>query len=132
MKRQVLHIGRWEVEIYFAPDGYDAVVLLDRLYEFGANAETMRRALDIMESGAPNTGFTFPNPYEHIAVMAIGPTTGSEEFIDTLIHEVHHLAVAIAAELGIDLDGEGPAYLSGDTARSLARTICELGCPHCS
>lgn len=63
--------------------------------------------------------------------MAIGPTTSGAEFQDTLVHEVHHLAVAIAAELGIDLESESPAYIAGDSARALADVVCELGCRHC-
>jgi len=128
MIRRDLSIGRWRVEFYFAPDGYDTDELLDRLYDLGASASTMREALSLMESGRPNTGFTFPNPYEYEAMVVIGPTTSGAEFQDTLVHEVHHLAVAIADELGVDLEGETPAYIAGDSARDLADVICTLGC----
>jgi len=132
MIRRTLTIGRWEVEFYFAPDGYDTDELMERLYALGASVRDMRRALDLMESGEPNTGFTFPNPVERIAVVAIGPTTSGAEFQNTLVHEVHHLAVAIARGLGIDLRGEGPAYIAGDSALALADVLCKLGCSHCS
>lgn len=128
MIRRDLSIGRWHVEFYFAPDGYDTDELLDRLYDLGASSSTMREALSLMESGRPNTGFTFPNPYEYDAMVVIGPTTSGAEFQDTLVHEVHHLAVAIADELGVDLEGETPAYIAGDSARDLADVICALGC----
>ncbi len=131
MKRRVLNIGRWTVEFYFATEGYDAEALLERMYDFGADAKTLRKANALMESEKANTGFTFTNPYEHIAIVAIGPTTGGDEFIDTMVHEVHHLAVAIASELGIDLESETPAYIAGDTVRDLARLVCEMGCPCC-
>ncbi len=131
MTERTLVIGRWVAEFYFAEDGYDVDVLLDRMYDFGATASTMRQAMELMESGALNTGFTFSNPYERVAIVAIGPTTDGEEFINTLTHEIHHLAVAIAASLGIDLESETPAYVAGDSAMALAETICELGCCHC-
>ena len=131
MTERTLVIGRWVAEFYFAEDGYDVDVLLDRMYDFGATASTMRQAMELMESGALNTGFTFCNPYERVAIVAIGPTTDGEEFINTLTHEIHHLAVAIAASLGIDLESETPAYVAGDSAMALAETICELGCRHC-
>ena len=131
MIRRDLLIGRWRVEFYFAPDGYDTSELLDRLYDLGASVSTLREAMTLMESGRPNTGFTFPNPYEYEAMVVIGPTTSSAEFQDTLVHEVHHLAVAIASELGVDLEGETPAYIAGDSARELADVICRLGCSHC-
>lgn len=131
MTERTLVIGRWVAEFYFAEDGYDVDVLLDRMYDFGASASTMRQAMELMESGALNTGFTFSNPYDRVAIVAIGPTTDGEEFINTLTHEIHHLAVAIAASLGIDLESETPAYVAGDSAMALAETICELGCRHC-
>lgn len=132
MIRRELRIGRWYVEFYFCPDGYDDDEIIDRLYDFGANVKDMRDAMDLMETGKKNTGFTFPNPIEHLALVAIGPTTSPAEFQDSLVHEIHHLAVAIAADLGIDLDGEGPAYLAGDSARELADVVCRLGCNrHC-
>lgn len=99
---------------------------------FGAGAPVMRQAMGLMESGKVNTGFTFSNPYEHVALVAIGPTSNGEEFQDTLIHEIHHLAVAIASELGIDLESETPAYIAGDSARALAGVVCELGCSKCN
>lgn len=132
MVAQSLKIGRWDVEFYFCPDGYDADALDDRLYDFGAPAGVMREAWELMEKGEPNTGFTFSNPLQMRALVAVGPTTSGEEFLDTLVHEIHHLAVAIAAELGVDLESESPAYLAGDSARALADAICQLGCRRCN
>ena len=65
------------------------------------------------------------------ALVVIGPTSSGKEFVDTLTHEIHHVAVAIAKSLGVDLEGETPAYLSGDSARELAGIVCELGCDQC-
>jgi len=125
-------IGRWHVEFYFAPDGYEVDELLDRLYDLGASAGIMREAMTLMESGQPNTGFTFPNPYEYEAMVVVGPTTSGEEFANTISHELYHLAVAISSELGIDLEGEAPAYLLGDTLQSLISIVCDLGCSKCN
>ena len=132
MEQRNLKIGRWQVEFYFAVDGYDIDILLDRLFDLGAGGRTMRQALELMDSDALNTGFTFSNAYDKVALVAVGPTSSAEEFLDTLVHEVHHLAVAIASELGVDLESETPAYLAGDSARALARIICELGCSKCN
>ena len=132
MERRDLKIGRWNVEFYFAVDGYDADELFERLFELGAGAKTLNQAMDLMESGKENTGFTFSNPYDYVALIAIGPVSDSAEFINTLTHEVYHLAVAIASELGVDLEGESPAYLVGDSMNKLADTICRIGCPSCN
>lgn len=131
MRRRVLIIGRWLVEFFFAVDGYDIDEVMYALYDAGMRVRTMRRALKIMERCKPNKGFTAANPDEHHIIVLIGPTTSGDEFQDTLVHEIHHVAVIIARSLGIDLSSEAPAYISGDTTRELAKTICELGCRHC-
>lgn len=86
----------------------------------------------LMENGEKNTGFMYANPDNMRAVLCVGPTTSGAEFLDTVVHEVHHFAVVVASELGIDLEGEAPAYVSGDTIRELADIICHLGCEHCN
>lgn len=131
MIHKVLRIGRWEVDFLFATGGYDTAEALTLLRDCGASRHTMRQAGDLMKTCGRNCGFTYANPDALRAVVVVGPATGGDEFLDTLVHEIHHLAVAIADNLGLDLEGEGPAYLSGDTARDLAGIICELGCPHC-
>ena len=128
MEQRNLKIGQWEVEFYFAITGYDSDVLIDRMFDFGAGIDTMKRALRLMESGSLNTGLTFSNPDEKVAIVAIGPTSSADEFIDSLSHEVYHLAVAIADSLGIDLMSESPAYMVGDSMRELADLVCSMGC----
>ena len=128
---RVLKIGRWVVDFIFATKYYDVDGILSCLYDAGAPRWVMENAGELMSEGKYNTGFTYTNPEIRRAVVAIGPTTSGAEYIDTLVHEIHHLAVAIASELGIDLESETPAYLAGDSARALAEVVCELGCEHC-
>lgn len=147
MLRRVLRIGRWVVDFIFAPRGYDIDGILACLYDCGASGSVMHKAEDLMsgcemdyasdgsdglmhECGL-NQGFTFSNSAIERAVVVIGPTTSGAEFLDTVTHEIHHLAVAIANHLGFDLTSESPAYLSGDTMRELADIVCRLGCDHC-
>lgn len=131
MKHRVLKIGRWVVDFLFVTKYYDEEAVLAFLYEFNASYDVMERARRIMESGRMNRGFTFANQNMRRALVVVGPTSSGEEFIDSLVHEVHHLAVAIGKSIGYDLESEGPAYISGDAARALAHTICELGCNKC-
>ena len=132
MIQRDLEIGRWHVEFYFAPDGYDIDYILDRMYDFGAGASKLRRAWNLMEDGEMNRGFTFANPLDHLAIILIGPTSSGAEFQDTLTHEIQHLAANIAHGLGVDLRGETPAYIVGDSIRELADVVCTLGCRHCT
>ena len=131
MIHRVLKIGRWVADFLFCRKKYDVKGVLSCMYECGASGFAMDQAEDLMLTCDYNCGFTFANPDSKRAVVVIGPASSGSEFTDTLVHEVHHLAVAIAAGLGVDLEGETPAYVSGDAARDLADVICELGCRRC-
>jgi hypothetical protein len=131
MEHRILYIGKWHIDFLFAEEGYDREEALEYLYDCGASDYALRQAENLMVLCEWNCGFTFANPLEYRAVVFIGPTSSSDEFINTTVHEVHHLAVAIAEELGIDLESETPAYIAGDSAKALADVICQMGCPHC-
>ena len=128
VKHRLLKIGSWDANFFFFTDGYDVEGVLDFLKDNGATEYILEDAYMLMSSGKDDTGFTFTVPNEHFAVICIGPTSSGEEFINTLVHEIHHLAVAIADELGIDLESETPAYISGGLALEFADLICRLGC----
>lgn len=131
MIHKALKIGRWVVDFLFVIGKYDIEGVLSCLYDIKASVSVMSRAERIMESGKMNRGFTFANPDLRRALVVIGPTTSGKQFLNTFTHEVRHLADAIARSIGYDLDAEGPAYLTGDAAMSLAEVVCELGCMHC-
>lgn len=132
MQHKVLYIGRWTVDILFAGEGYDRREVLDCLYDCGASDYALRQAENLMVLCEHDCGFTYADPISCEAVVFIGPTSSGAEFLDTVSHEIHHLAVAIAAGLGIDLEGETPAYIAGDAVRDLADVICEMGCGRCN
>lgn len=128
MVHRVLKIGRWIVDFLFAERKYDIDGIVACLRHAEAPRRIIDQAVDLMEEGSPNTGFTYTNARVFRAIVCIGPTTSGGEFQNTLVHEIHHLAVAIARELGVDLEGETPAYLAGDTMRAFADVVCKLGC----
>jgi len=128
MIHRVLGIGRWSIDFLFATKRYDIEGVLACLYDAYAPDDVMDEAEELMLSCEYNCGFTYTNQLRRKAVVLIGPTTSGEEFIDSFVHEVRHLADAIADSLGVPLDSELPAYVSGDAARALAEIVCELGC----
>ena len=128
MIHRVLGIGRWVVDFLFATKRYDIDGVLACLYDAYAPDYIMKQAEELMLSRKYNRGFTYTNQNKRRAVVLIGPTTSGEEFQNTIVHEIRHLADAIAKSLGVPLDSEKPAYVSGDTAKALAEVICELGC----
>lgn len=129
MIRRILRIGRWVVVFLFAHDGYDDEAVLAALYDIDAPLPVMQRAGRIMESRAYNRGFTFANPAIRRAVVVVGPTTSGKQFVNTTVHEICHLGVAIAKNQGKELDGEATAYLMGDIVQQVANEVCVFGCP---
>lgn len=127
-----LYIGRWHACFVFAPDGYDDNAILDMLYDLDASDYILVKVGKKLRENRPNEGFTYANSVMKEALVVIGPTTSGAEFQDTFSHEIHHLAVAIAKSLGIDLESETPAYVSGDSTRELADVVCLLGCEKCN
>lgn len=132
MIERILRIGRWEVDFLFCVDNYDEDIILSRLVASDAPEFVLDDALYLIDNCQANCGFTYTNPVTREMVVMIGPTTSGAEFVDTLTHEVHHVAVSIADSLGIDLDGENPAYNSGDAMRELTDVVCHLGCSLCN
>ena len=132
MIKRTIKIGSWVVDFLFAVGRYDIEGVLGCLYDAGAPEWAIDQAEVLMMEDNPNCGFTMSNPDRHRAVVVLGPTTSGDEFTNTFVHEVHHLAVAIASELGIDLESETPAYVAGDSAKALADVVCEFGCPCCN
>lgn len=132
MVKRTLRIGRWLTYFLFVTDRYDKEVILSFLDTFGASEKVMGRADKIMSDGFLNRAFTFANPDMHRALVVIGPTSSGAEFLDSFTHELRHLADEIAKSIGIELDAEEPAYMTGDSVRDLADVVCRLGCTHCS
>lgn len=128
MIHRVMKIGRWVVDFLFAYDEYDIDGVLACLYDAKAPSKILARAKSIMTDNYPDAGFTFSNREIKRAVVVIGPATSGKEFVNTIAHEIHHLAVEIADTLGVNLDGETPAYLAGDTLAEFMDIICRFGC----
>jgi len=132
MIHKKLKVGHWEVDFLFAGERYDTDEGLDYLYYADAPDYVLRKAYHVMEDNKTDTGFAYSNPDSRMAVVVVGPTSSGGEFVNTLTHEIYHVAVAIAESIGVELDSETPAYISGDTLKSLFSVICELGCRECN
>lgn len=132
MIRKGLKIGRWDVVFLFATASYDPEQVEECLYDMGATVDSVEEILDFISTCEWNCGFTLSNAGTYKALVVVGPTTSGEEFQNTFVHELHHLAVAIAEELGVDLEGETPAYIAGDSMLELSHIVCQLGCSLCN
>ncbi len=128
MLHQQLKISKWKVDFLFAEESYDEEEVLTFMYDNEAPYDRMLDARDLMRRGKPNTGFTYTDPYFYYALVVIGPTTSGKEFIDTLTHELLHLATELAISQGDTAGSETAAYIAGDSARELSKAICRMGC----
>ena len=128
MIRRVLHVEQWTVYFFFAPEGYDEEELLELLYDLDAPDHIMVQASRKIKAGRPNEGFAYTNPFRREAVIVVGPAVSGEQYLNSIVHEIHHQSVSVADEMGADLKGEVPAYIAGDTAEVLVDVICMLGC----
>lgn len=131
MYHRALRFGGWDFIFLINTYGYDIEGVLACLWDAYAPEEVMEQAEELMRTCDYNCGFTYSNDDRRKSVIMIGPTESEPEFVDTLIHEIHHVAVAVADSIGAALGGETPAYISGDVARALSDIICRFGCGKC-
>ena len=133
MLRQSIYIPRydWTVVVFYESDRHDAHVILDELYEAGADSRTLAKAEDNLYGGLPDTGLTFSNMDNRISVIVLSHTSSKAEFANTWLHEVLHCATHIATAVGLDLKGEAVAYVGGELARDMQPVAARLMCPTC-
>lgn len=132
MIHRVLYIGRWIVDFLFAEHQYDIEEVLSYLDFVEASDIAVDSAVSLMKEQRPNTGFTFADTEYTYMLVVCGPSSSGKEYINTIVHEIHHLAVIISKSLGVDLRSETPAYLAGDSVRALAEVLCHFGCKNCN
>ena len=130
MIHRAFDVREWTVDILFAHGGYDQERVLNALRDYGAPESSMRQAESLMRSG-PNCGFTFSNGYRRCILTWVGRQVSGAEWVNTTVHEIVHVAMAIAIDQGIDPYTEELAYLIGDITERLSDLLCALACDHC-
>lgn len=132
MIHRALRVKDWTCDFFFVVDGRnDTPAVMACLYDYGADDATAMQAFKIMDEGAENCGFTASNQERRRALSWIGPQSEGKQWINTSVHEIVHVAVAIAAEKGIDPFSEEFAYLCGDITQEIADILCDLACDRC-
>lgn len=121
MKRQMIHIPEyeWTAYVYYDTTPYDTEELLDKLYELGCSEKGILKTYEQLSSGILNNGFTYSNRPLKRSVMSLGRASSFAQFLNSFVHEVHHLATHIAEAVGMSLVGEPICYLSGNIAQKM-------------
>lgn len=130
MIHRALRVRDWTVDFLFAHRRNDPDGVLAVLRSYGAPARLVEQAEDLMAAG-PNCGFTFSNSDRRLCLTWIGPQTEGAEWVNTTVHEIVHVAIAISSDAGIDPYTETFAYLVGDITEQVSDLLCLLACDHC-
>ena len=127
-----VHIRRWDILFYLSFDTDDKERILDALVWAQAPSSVIRDVSENISAGNPNEGFCYSNPLQRKTVIGVSETTTGPEFLNSVVHEIAHVAMHIAEEDGIDPYSEDLAYLIGDISHDISYVVCELSCPHCN
>jgi len=121
MKRQKLYIPeyKWKVYVYYNTTPYDTDELTHKLYSLGCSEDSILRACKQLLGGEYNNGFTYTNRVLKRSVVSLGRSSDFPQFLNSFVHELHHLSTHIAQANGIRLDGEEICYLSGSIAQKM-------------
>ena len=130
MIHRALRVRDWTVDFLFAHRRNDPDGVLAVLRSYGAPSGLVEQAEDLMAAG-PNCGFTFSNSDRRLCLTWIGPQTEGSEWVNTTVHEIVHVAIAISSDAGIDPYTETFAYLVGDITEQVSDLLCLLACDHC-
>lgn len=134
MKHQKIYIPNydWIVDVYYDTTPKDAATIIKKIRALGCPIEGILRTYEQLSSGILNNGFTYSNKALKQSVVSLGRTSSFAQFLNSFVHELHHLATHIATTVNMPLDGEEICYLSGDIAQTMYPvlihyiSLCEL------
>lgn len=132
MIRQTIYLERahgWKVTAFYAVTHYEVEEIMQALTSAGADESSLDRAYENLSSGNLNTGLCYSGNGE--SVLVISCVTSPAQFLNSLVHELHHLASHIASALGYDQKGEEVCYIGGETAEQMYPVASKSLCEHC-
>lgn len=88
--------------------------------------KTRTKIANKIKSCGINTGLTYSKGQK--TIMIIGRSTCAKEFLNTLTHEIFHLAIHIGKYYDLDLASEETAYIVGDFIPKIYNNINHLIC----
>ncbi len=127
-----VHIRHWTILFLFSFDEYDMESIYDALVWAEAPESIIENVSENVYAGRLNEGFTYSEPSLRRTVAATSKAATGPEMLNTIVHEIVHIAQHISIEDGIDPLSEEVAYLCGDISSTVADIVCRLSCPKCS
>ena len=119
MIRQSFHLDKfdWTITIFYAVHGYYVEDIMDELKRIGIRGKKLAKAEENLTAGEVNSGLTYVNNGE--AVCVIGIASSAAQYMDSIVHEVMHLAKFIGKAEGLDPYGEEVCYMGGEIGRKM-------------
>ena len=121
MKRQTIYIPeyQWGIYVYYDTTPKDAEEVLEKLYDLGCSENSILITRNQLLGGDYNNGFTYSNRALKQSVVSLGRASEFAQFLNSFVHELHHLVTHIGVTVGLDLEGEDICYLTGDIAQKM-------------
>lgn len=103
----------WSALLCYNVKPDNAAEVTHMLRELGCSRQNISHAYGLLSGGVPNQGFTYSDICSHRSIIVIGYVTSVGQFINTMSHELDHLADTISKRLYIPLDSEDNARMTG-------------------
>lgn len=118
----------WLVHCFFAVDRYYVKSILSVLDSIDCTEEVYERASRNLRSGQLDTGLTYTSGRKRESLLVVGLASSASEYDNSISHELRHLEDGIAQSVGLSLNGEDVAYLSGEIRNALHDVTSTLTC----
>lgn len=132
MIRQQFQLERadgWRVTCFYAVTHYETEAIMSDLERAGCRGKNLESAYENLSSGKLNTGLCYSGDGE--SVLVISCASSPAQFLNSLVHELHHMASHIASTLGYDQKGEEVCYIAGEAAEKMYPVASKFLCEHC-
>lgn len=120
----------WQIVLFYAVTHFEVGEIMQTLEDAGCRGENLESAYQNLSSGNLNTGLCFSG--DGVSVLVISVTSSKPQFLNSLVHESHHLATQIGSALGYDLLGEDMCYLAGKIAEKMYPVVSRYLCECCN
>lgn len=118
----------WQLNVFYAVHSYFVEDITAELRKIGCPDNFIAEARENMAAQRLNRGLTYSNYRRRATVMVIGLASSPGEYANSIAHELWHFAVHLSRALGLDIEGEDPAYLIGDTMMAMMPAVVPLLC----
>ena len=126
MTEQEIYLERydWTVHVLYDVRSRDAMYVRRCLRDLGCKGVPLEDASNLVLRGEANKGLTYSNVSLRKSVVAIGWTTSSGEYANSLSHEMLHVVQHISEYYLIDMYGEEACYLMGGLIQATEKEQC--------